>query len=99
MGNGAYATSKAALIGLVRGYARELATKQVRVNLVAPGPTETPMTAVLPQTDRERLAGMTLLGRLSKPEEIASTVAFLLSTAAATITGQVVHVNGGAVFG
>ena len=52
MGNGAYATSKAALIGLVRGYARELAPHRVRVNMVAPGATETPMTDVLTDTDR-----------------------------------------------
>jgi 3-oxoacyl-[acyl-carrier protein] reductase len=99
MGNGAYATSKAALIGLVRGYARELAPHPVRVNMVAPGATETPMTDVLSDADRERIAGMSLLGRLSRPEEIASAIAFLLAPAVGTITGQVVHVNGGVVFG
>lgn len=99
MGNGAYATSKAALIGLVRGYARELAPHRVRVNMVAPGATETPMTDVLSDSDRDRIAGMSLLGRLSKPEEIASAIAFLLAPDAGTITGQVLHVNGGVVFG
>lgn len=99
MGNGAYATSKAALIGLVRGYARELAPHRVRVNMVAPGATETPMTDVLSDIDRDRIAGMSLLGRLSKPEEIASAIAFLLAPDAGTITGQVLHVNGGVVFG
>ena len=99
MGNGAYATSKAALIGLVRGYARELAPHRVRVNMVAPGATETPMTEVLSDADRDRIASMSLLGRLSKPEEIASTIAFLLSPQVGTITGQIVHVNGGVVFG
>jgi 3-oxoacyl-[acyl-carrier protein] reductase len=99
MGNGAYATSKAAVIGLMRGYARELAPHPVRVNLVAPGATETPMTQVLAEEDRERIRKLSLLGRLSEPEEIASTVAFLLSPAVGTITGQVVHVNGGVVFG
>lgn len=99
MGNGAYATSKAALIGLVRGYARELAPHRVRVNMVAPGATETPMTEVLSEADRERIAGMSLLGRLSRPEEIASAIAFLLAPEVGTITGQVVHVNGGIVFG
>lgn len=99
MGNGAYATSKAALIGLVRGYARELAPHPVRVNMVAPGATETPMTDVLDVADRSRIAGMSLLGRLSRPEEIASAVSFLLAPAVGTITGQVVHVNGGVVFG
>jgi len=99
MGNGAYATSKAALIGLVRGYARELAPYRVRVNMVAPGGTETPMTGVLSDSDRERIASMSLLGRLSRPEEIASTIAFLLAPEVGTITGQIVHVNGGVVFG
>jgi 3-oxoacyl-[acyl-carrier protein] reductase len=99
MGNGAYATSKAALIGLVRGYARELAPHRVRVNMVAPGATETPMTDVLSETDRDRIAGMSLLGRLSRPEEIASAIAFLLAPEVGTITGQIIHVNGGVVFG
>ncbi|WP_171013046.1 SDR family NAD(P)-dependent oxidoreductase [Microbacterium sp. 2FI] len=99
MGNGAYATSKAALIGLVRGYARELAPHRVRVNMVAPGATETPMTAVLSDDDRDRIAGMSLLGRLSKPDEIASAIAFLLTPEVGTITGQVIHVNGGVIFG
>lgn len=99
MGNGAYATSKAALIGLVRGYARELAPHRVRVNMVAPGATETPMTAVLDDDDRSRIAGMSLLGRLSRPEEIASAIAFLLAPDVGTLTGQIIHVNGGVVFG
>ncbi len=99
MGNGAYATSKAALIGLVRGYARELALYRVRVNMVAPGATETPMTEVLTHADRERIAGMSLLGRLSRPDEIATTIAFLLAPDVGTITGQIIHVNGGVVFG
>jgi 3-oxoacyl-[acyl-carrier protein] reductase len=99
MGNGAYATSKAALIGLVRGYARELAPHRVRVNLVAPGATETPMTDVLSDSERERIAGMSLLGRLSRPGEIASAIAFLLAPDVGTITGQILHVNGGVVFG
>jgi 3-oxoacyl-[acyl-carrier protein] reductase len=99
MGNGAYATSKAALIGLVRGYARELAPHGVRVNMVAPGATETPMTQGLSESDRDRIAGMSLLGRLSRPEEIASAIAFLLAPDVGTITGQILHVNGGVVFG
>lgn len=99
MGNGAYATSKAALIGLVRGYARELAPHRVRVNMVAPGATETPMTSELSEADRSRIAGLSLLGRLSEPDEIASAIAFLLAPEVGTITGQVLHVNGGVVFG
>ena len=99
MGNGAYATSKAALIGLVRGYARELAPHGIRVNMVAPGATETPMTDVLSVGDRHRIAGLSLLGRLSRAEEIAAAVAFLLAPDVGTITGQILHVNGGVVFG
>lgn len=99
MGNGAYATSKAALIGLVRGYARELAPFGVRVNMVAPGATETPMIEVLNEEDRDRISHMSLLGRLSRPDEIAAAVDFLLCPAVGTMTGQIVHVNGGVHFG
>lgn len=99
MGNGAYATSKAALLGLVRAYARELAPQATTVNMVAPGATTTPMTAALDELDRDRIASMSLFGRLSRPEEIASAVEFLLSRDNATITGQVLHVNGGVYFG
>jgi len=95
MGSGAYATSKAALIGLVRAYARELAPHRVRVNMVAPGATETPMTDVLGDTDRERIANMSLLGRLSRPEEIAATIAFLASERAGYLTGSSVVADGG----
>jgi 3-oxoacyl-[acyl-carrier protein] reductase len=99
MGNGAYATSKAAVLGLMRGYARELAPHRIRVNVVAPGATETPMTQALDAADLERIRSMSLLGRLSRPDEIASTVSFLLSPGVGTLTGQVIHVNGGVVFG
>jgi 3-oxoacyl-[acyl-carrier protein] reductase len=57
------------------------------------------MTDVLSDADRDRIAGMSLLGRLSKPEEIAAAIAFLLAPDAGTITGQILHVNGGVVFG
>jgi 3-oxoacyl-[acyl-carrier protein] reductase len=99
MGNGAYATSKAALIGLVRGYARELATYGVRVNMVAPGATDTPMIQGLSEKDRERISHLSLLGRLSRPDEIAATIDFLLSPAVGVMTGQILHVNGGVHFG
>jgi 3-oxoacyl-[acyl-carrier protein] reductase len=99
MGNGAYATSKAAVIGLVRAYARELAPLRIRANLVAPAATNTPMTQTLSAEDRARIESGILLGRFAEPAEIASTVSFLLSAGAGAITGQVVHANGGAYFG
>jgi 3-oxoacyl-[acyl-carrier protein] reductase len=99
MGNGAYATSKAAVIGLVRAYARELAPLRIRANLVAPAATNTPMTQTLSAEDRVRIESGILLGRFAEPAEIASTVSFLLSAGAGAITGQVMHANGGAYFG
>jgi 3-oxoacyl-[acyl-carrier protein] reductase len=97
MGGGLYAASKAAVVGLVRGYARELAPWGVRANVVAPGATETPMVQALSEEDRARIIGMSLLGRLSLPEEIAATVCFLLGAGAGSITGQVLQPNGGTV--
>jgi 3-oxoacyl-[acyl-carrier protein] reductase len=99
MGNGAYATSKAAVIGLVRAYARELAPLRIRANVVAPAATDTPMTRALSPEDRARIESAMLIGRFAEPAEIASTVSFLLSTDAGAITGQVVHANGGVYFG
>jgi 3-oxoacyl-[acyl-carrier protein] reductase len=99
MGNGAYATSKAAVIGLVRAYARELAPIPIRANVVAPAATNTPMTHALSADDRARIESGILLGRFAEPAEIASTVSFLLSPGAGAITGQVVHANGGVYFG
>jgi 3-oxoacyl-[acyl-carrier protein] reductase len=99
MGNGAYATSKAAVIGLVRAYARELAPLRIRANLVAPAATNTPMTQTLDPTDRARIEAGILLGRFAEADEIAATVSFLLSAGAGAITGQVVHANGGVYFG
>ena len=99
MGNGAYATSKAAVIGLVRAYARELAPLRIRANVVAPAATNTPMTQALDPADRARIEAGILLGRFAEPAEIAATVSFLLSSAAGAITGQVLHANGGVYFG
>jgi 3-oxoacyl-[acyl-carrier protein] reductase len=99
MGNGAYATSKAAVIGLVRAYARELAPHGIRANLVAPAATNTPMTEALSAEDRARIESGILLGRFAEPAEIAAVVNFLLSPGAGAITGQVLHANGGVYFG
>ena len=98
VGSGLYAASKAAVVGLIRGYARELAPWGVRANVVAPAATETPMTHSLSEDERARIAGMSLIGRLSRPDEIASTVVFLLGPGAGSITGQVIQPNGGVYF-
>jgi 3-oxoacyl-[acyl-carrier protein] reductase len=98
VGSGVYAASKGAVVGLIRGYARELAPWGVRANVVAPAATETPMTRSLSEDERSRIAGMSLIGRLSRPDEIASTVTFLLGPGAGSITGQVIHPNGGVYF-
>jgi NAD(P)-dependent dehydrogenase (short-subunit alcohol dehydrogenase family) len=98
MGSGVYAASKAAVVGLIRGYARELAPWRVRANVVAPAATETAMTQSLGEDERARIAAMSLIGRLSRPEEIAATVVFLLGPGASSITGQVIQPNGGVHF-
>jgi 3-oxoacyl-[acyl-carrier protein] reductase len=67
--------------------------------MVAPGATTTPMTDLLEEADRERISAMSLLGRLSTADEIAAAVDFLLSPEVGTMTGQVVHVNGGVHLG
>lgn len=98
MGNAgqvAYVSSKAALIGMTKSLARELASRSITVNAVAPGFIDTDMTRALDENVRKgHLAGIPL-GRMGEPEEIAQVVAFLASDMAGYITGQVVGVNGG----
>lgn len=94
-GQANYAASKAGLIGLARSLARELGSRSITVNVVAPGPVETDMTAAL---GAERLAALEAavpLGRQATPDEIAAVVAFLASDDAAYITGAVIPVDGG----
>ena len=94
-GQANYAASKAGLIGLAKSMARELASRGITVNAVAPGLIETDMTAALPDKAKEAMVGVIPLGRPGTPEDVAATVAFLVSDKAAYITGQVLHVSGG----
>jgi 3-oxoacyl-[acyl-carrier protein] reductase len=94
-----YAASKAGLIGLTRSMAREVASRGITVNAVAPGYIETPMTAVLDEKQRTAMMAEIPLGRPGTDAEIAGCVAFLASDAAAYITGHVLDVNGGMFMG
>jgi len=94
-----YAASKAGLIGMTRSMARELASRGITVNAVAPGYIETPMTAVLNEQQRTAMMATIPLGRPGEPEDIAKAVSFLASDAAAYITGHVLDVNGGMFMG
>lgn len=90
-----YSASKAGVIGLTRSLAKEVGSRQITVNAVAPGFIETDMTGTLNETIRQNALKSITLGRFGQPEEIAETVAFLASPAAAYITGQVLEVSGG----
>ena len=94
-----YAASKAGLIGLTRSIAREVASRGITVNAVAPGYIETPMTAVLDEKQRTAMLAQIPLGRAGTDLEIAQSVAFLASDGAAYITGHVLDVNGGMFMG
>ena len=94
-----YAASKAGLIGFTRSMAREVASRGITVNAVAPGYIETPMTAVLGEKLREKMIEQIPLGRPGTDTEIAQAVVFLASDSAAYITGQVLDVNGGMFMG
>ncbi len=90
-----YAASKAGIIGLTKSAARELASRNITVNAVAPGYIETAMTADLPEAARESLVKSIPLQRIGTPEDVARVVAFLLSDEAAYMTGQVLNCDGG----
>ena len=94
-GQSNYAASKAGMIGFVRSLAREVASRGITVNAVAPGFVDTDMTKAIPEAARNKLLELVPLARLGEPEDIASAVAFLLSDAASYITGEVLDVNGG----
>ena len=94
-GQANYAASKAGLVGFARSVARELGSRSITVNVVAPGPVDTDMTAALSDDRRAALTAMVPLARMATPEEIAGVVAFLASDDAAYITGAVIPVDGG----
>ena len=94
-GQANYAASKAGLVGLARSLARELGSRSITVNVVAPGPVATDMTAALGEKRLAELTAAVPLGRMASPEEIAGVVAFLASEDAGYITGAVVPVDGG----
>ena len=94
-GQANYAASKAGLIGFCKALAREVASRQVTVNVVAPGFVETDMTRAIAENAKTQLAAMIPLGRMGTPAEIAGAVSFLASDEASYITGQVLAVNGG----
>ena len=94
-GQANYAAAKAGILGLTKAVARELASRSITVNAVAPGFVQTAMTDALPEAAREKLKTQIPLGRIAQPAEIASAVLFLASPAAGYITGQVLSVDGG----
>lgn len=94
-GQANYCASKAGVAGMTRSLARELGSRNITVNCVAPGFIATDMTEVLPEAQKAALMAQIPLGRLGSPEDIAEAVAFLASPAAGYITGSELHVNGG----
>ncbi len=98
-GQSNYAASKAGLVGLGRSLAKEFASRNVTVNVVAPGPILTDMLAALPEDQQAAYAEAVPLGRLGQAEEVAAAVTFLASDAAAYVTGAVLPVDGGLFMG
>lgn len=90
-----YAAAKAGMFGFTKSLAQEVGSRGITVNAVAPGFIDTDMTRELPDAQRDALLSAIPLGRLGQPEEIAAVVAFLASDAAAYVTGETIHVNGG----
>ena len=94
-GQANYCASKAGVAGMSRALARELGSRNITVNCVAPGFIDTDMTKVLEEKQRAALAANVPLGRLGQPEDVAAAVAFLASPGGAYISGTTIHVNGG----
>ena len=93
-----YVTSKAAIVGFTRGLARELGSRRIRVNAVAPGPTNTPIMDGIPEEWIRDMESAIPLGRMAEPEEIAQAVCWLASDASIMCTGSVLVANGGSYF-
>jgi len=98
-GQANYAAAKAGLVGLTRSTARELASRSITVNCVAPGYIDTEMTSDLPQGVKEKILAEIPLGMLGTPGDIAAAVGYLASDDARYVTGQAIHVNGGMFMG
>ena len=94
-GQSNYAAAKAGIIAFSKSIAREIGSRGITVNVVAPGFIDTDMTRSLPEESKQALLGQIALGRLGAPDDIAQAVLFLASPAAAYITGETLHVNGG----
>jgi 3-oxoacyl-[acyl-carrier protein] reductase len=94
-GQANYAAAKAGVVGMTKALARELGSRNITVNCVAPGFIDTDMTRALPEPQKNALLAQIPLGRLGTPQEVACAVAYLASPAAGYITGAVLHVNGG----
>ena len=94
-GQSNYAAAKAGIIAFSKSLAREIGSRGITVNVVAPGFIDTDMTKALPEETRTALLGQIALGRLGAPDDIAQAVLFLASPAAAYVTGETLHVNGG----
>ena len=94
-GQSNYAAAKAGIIGFTKSLAREVGSRNITVNAVAPGAIDTDMTRALPDAQRAAVIGNIPLQRLGKPQDVAEAVAFLVSAGAAYITGETLHVNGG----
>ena len=94
-GQSAYAATKAGLLGLTKSLAKELGSRNVRVNAVAPGLIETAMTSAMPEAARKHYLESIALGRPGVPEDVGDVVCFLCSDAARYVTGQTVIVDGG----
>ncbi len=94
-GQANYAAAKAGIIGFSKSIAKEVGSRGITVNVIAPGFIETDMTQALPEAQKEMMMSQIALGRFGSPQDIADAVAFLASPAAAYITGQTLHVNGG----